>query len=170
MWSTITVVQSRSSVPLIRPAVRASAGAHALGCASWKPGDNSDLPIGVGTYCGGIGPAAFDRFGQCACVGDDWFRSPAWQPLGQAEFEGRRARARPTNRPQVLRIKALALGDAGTVNASTRLACSRRAGNRGAGVGKLRLRTRHSETDTAPRVTSVKQPPSIGWRLTWHRR
>jgi tetratricopeptide (TPR) repeat protein len=51
-------------------------------------------------------------------VDDDWFRSPTWQPNDQAEFERRLARARPANRPQYLRIKALALRDAGNVDAA----------------------------------------------------
>ena len=59
--------------------------------------------------------------GQSACVDDDWFRSPTWQPNDQAEFERRLARARPANRPQYLRIKALALRDAGKVDAARHL-------------------------------------------------
>ena len=40
---------------------------------------------------------------------DDWFRSPRWDAACREDFEVRLRRARPTNRPQYLRIKALAL-------------------------------------------------------------
>lgn len=46
-------------------------------------------------------------------MADDWFRSPDWSPEGQAEFEKRLARARGYNRAQYLRIKGLALAEAG---------------------------------------------------------
>jgi hypothetical protein len=46
-------------------------------------------------------------------VTQEWFRDPAWDEAGQAEFERRLNRARPQTRPQYLRIKALALRDAG---------------------------------------------------------
>jgi hypothetical protein len=42
-----------------------------------------------------------------------WFRSPRWDDASRAEFEARLARARPANRIQYRRIKALALLDAG---------------------------------------------------------
>jgi tetratricopeptide (TPR) repeat protein len=42
-------------------------------------------------------------------VPDDWFRSPDWNAQAEQEFEERLSRARPFNRPQYLRIKALAL-------------------------------------------------------------
>jgi tetratricopeptide (TPR) repeat protein len=49
-----------------------------------------------------------------ACrVADDWFRLPDWSPEAQAHFEARLARARPYNRAQYMRIKGLALADAG---------------------------------------------------------
>ncbi len=40
---------------------------------------------------------------------DEWFRSNDWDAQARAEFEIRLARARPYNRPQYLKIKALAL-------------------------------------------------------------
>src|SRR5712691_391541 len=40
----------------------------------------------------------------------DWFRSPEWGARESQEFERRLARARSHNRPQYLRIKAIALG------------------------------------------------------------
>jgi len=43
----------------------------------------------------------------------DWFRSSAWDALAQKNFERRLARARPDNRPQYIRIKALALAASG---------------------------------------------------------
>lgn len=44
---------------------------------------------------------------------DDWFRSPDWSPHAQEDFEKRLARAREHSRAQYLRIKGLALRDAG---------------------------------------------------------
>jgi hypothetical protein len=49
---------------------------------------------------------------------EDWFRSPAWDQAARAEFELRLARARDHNRPQYLRIKGLALREAGLVDAA----------------------------------------------------
>ncbi len=46
-------------------------------------------------------------------MADEWFRSPAWGPEDRADFEARLARARRTSRGQYLRIKGLALKDAG---------------------------------------------------------
>ena len=43
----------------------------------------------------------------------DWFREPGWDEQDQAQFEDRLRRARSWNRPQYLRIKGLALVDAG---------------------------------------------------------
>jgi len=43
-------------------------------------------------------------------VAEDWFRSRDWRP---DEFERRLARARPSNRPQYLRIQALTLLESG---------------------------------------------------------
>jgi hypothetical protein len=45
---------------------------------------------------------------------DRWFRSPDWDDRAQAEFETRLARARPDNRVQYRRIKALALLGSGS--------------------------------------------------------
>ena len=42
-------------------------------------------------------------------MADDWFRSAGWNARAQEEFEQRLRRARPFNRSQYLRIKALAL-------------------------------------------------------------
>lgn len=55
------------------------------------------------------------RRGPCNTVpvADDWFRSPDWSPEAQADFEARLSRARPYNRAQYVRIKGLALSDAG---------------------------------------------------------
>jgi tetratricopeptide (TPR) repeat protein len=50
---------------------------------------------------------------KAARVADEWFRSPGWSPEPQADFEARLARARPYNRAQYMRIKGLALEDAG---------------------------------------------------------
>jgi len=46
-------------------------------------------------------------------VSSDWYRRPDWDDAAREEFERRLARARPFNRSQYLRIKALALLDAG---------------------------------------------------------
>lgn len=43
---------------------------------------------------------------------DEWFRTPAWSPSDQEDFERRLARARAWNRAQYLNIKGLALRDA----------------------------------------------------------
>lgn len=48
-------------------------------------------------------------------MADEWFRSRAWGPDDEAEFERRLARARRASRGQHLRIKGLALRDAGHV-------------------------------------------------------
>jgi predicted Zn-dependent protease len=42
-------------------------------------------------------------------VQGEWFRDPAWDQAARDEFERRLSRARAGNRPQYLRIKALAL-------------------------------------------------------------
>lgn len=44
---------------------------------------------------------------------DEWFRSPAWGPVDRADFEARLGRARKSSRDQYLRIKGLALMEAG---------------------------------------------------------
>lgn len=46
-------------------------------------------------------------------MADDWFRSPDWSPQAQHDFEARLVRARPYNRAQYMRIKGLALSEAG---------------------------------------------------------
>lgn len=46
-------------------------------------------------------------------MGDEWFRSASWDVRSQHEFEERLRRASSPNRPQFLRIKALALMDQG---------------------------------------------------------
>ncbi len=54
-------------------------------------------------------------------MADGWFRSPAWDPDDQAEFEKRLGRARKTSRAQYLRIKGLALNSAGHVEGARSL-------------------------------------------------
>lgn len=49
---------------------------------------------------------------------DDWFRSPDWDAAARDDFERRLARARTYNRPQYLKIKAIALREAGQTDAS----------------------------------------------------
>jgi hypothetical protein len=56
-----------------------------------------------------------------AHVAGDWFRSPDWSPDAQADFEARLMRARPYNRAQYLRIKGLALAEAGWAREARRL-------------------------------------------------
>ena len=51
----------------------------------------------------------------------DWFRTPAWDARTSEDFERRLARARPDNRPQYIRIKALALAGAGQEGAARAL-------------------------------------------------
>lgn len=46
-------------------------------------------------------------------VADDWFRSPDWSVQARSDFEARLQRARPHNRAQYMRIKGLALAQAG---------------------------------------------------------
>lgn len=46
-------------------------------------------------------------------MADDWFRSPDWSPAAQAEFEARLKRSRDWNHAQYIRIKGLALREAG---------------------------------------------------------
>jgi hypothetical protein len=52
---------------------------------------------------------------------DDWFRSPDWSADAREDFEQRLRRARIYNRAQYLRIKGLALADAGEVAAAREL-------------------------------------------------
>jgi tetratricopeptide (TPR) repeat protein len=51
----------------------------------------------------------------------DWFRDPAWDRATRNQFEERLNRARVGNRPQYLRIKALALRDAGELQGAKEL-------------------------------------------------
>ncbi len=51
----------------------------------------------------------------------EWFRSDDWSSDAQQDFETRLSRARQRNRAQYLRIKALALIDAGQLDAATTL-------------------------------------------------
>jgi Flp pilus assembly protein TadD len=51
----------------------------------------------------------------------EWFRSHDWSTDAQQDFETRLGRARAHNRAQYLRIKALALIDAGSLDAATAL-------------------------------------------------
>ena len=51
----------------------------------------------------------------------DWFRSPDWSSEAQQDFEQRLRRARAYNRPQFLRIKGLALADAGEAEGAREL-------------------------------------------------
>jgi predicted Zn-dependent protease len=46
-------------------------------------------------------------------MAEEWFRTVRWDATGRADFERRLARARPSNRPQYLRIKAFTLAGAG---------------------------------------------------------
>lgn len=51
----------------------------------------------------------------------DWFRTKDWDEAAREEFERRLGRASVRNRPQYLRIKGLALSDAGQVDAAREL-------------------------------------------------
>jgi hypothetical protein len=51
----------------------------------------------------------------------DWFRSPDWSIEAQRDFETRLGRARPSSRAQYLRIKAVALDEAGESAGATTL-------------------------------------------------
>lgn len=48
-------------------------------------------------------------------MAEDWFRSPDWSPTAQADFEARLKRSRDWNHAQYIRIKGLALKEAGLV-------------------------------------------------------
>lgn len=52
---------------------------------------------------------------------DEWFRSPEWTRDAQADFEARLGRSRGGNRAQYMRIKGLALREAGQVDAAREL-------------------------------------------------
>lgn len=49
-------------------------------------------------------------------MANDWFRDPAWDEANRAQFEQRLKRARAWSRPQYIRIKGLALRDAGELD------------------------------------------------------
>lgn len=51
----------------------------------------------------------------------DWYRTESWDLQAQEHFELKLSRARPWNRPQYLRIKGLALKEAGEVEAARSL-------------------------------------------------
>jgi hypothetical protein len=46
-------------------------------------------------------------------MSEDWFRTTEWTAIAQRDFEARLKRARPYNRPQYLRAKAIALREHG---------------------------------------------------------
>lgn len=54
-------------------------------------------------------------------VSADWFRNPSWDEAACADFERRLMRARVRSRPQYLRIKALAVRDAGRIEVAKEL-------------------------------------------------
>jgi tetratricopeptide (TPR) repeat protein len=54
-------------------------------------------------------------------VADDWYRDPGWDAADRDEFERRLSRARPHNRQQYLKLKAIALRDAGLIDAARSL-------------------------------------------------
>ena len=56
-----------------------------------------------------------------ACMSEDWFRSSDWSAGAQEDFERRLSRARPDSRPQYLRIKAIALLEAGQLESADAL-------------------------------------------------
>lgn len=54
-------------------------------------------------------------------MADDWFRRPDWDEDARAEFERRLARSRSHSRAQYLRIKGIALNEAGQTDAARSL-------------------------------------------------
>lgn len=54
-------------------------------------------------------------------MNDEWFRGSDWDEAAQEAFERRLRRARPDNRQQYLRIKAVYLRDAGNEDEAVRL-------------------------------------------------
>ena len=54
-------------------------------------------------------------------MADDWFRSPDWSPTARADFEARLKRSRDWNHAQYIRIKGLALREAGQFQAARSL-------------------------------------------------
>lgn len=61
------------------------------------------------------------RYPSRAMAAEEWFRSSGWDEEARADFEARLARARGSNRPQYIRIKAFALRDAGRTAAAEAL-------------------------------------------------
>lgn len=51
----------------------------------------------------------------------DWFRDPAWDEEGRAEFERKLGRSRPGSRSQYLRIKGLAVEEGGDLDGAESL-------------------------------------------------
>lgn len=54
-------------------------------------------------------------------AGREWFRQPGWDAADREDFERRLARSRPYNQQQYMRIKALALQEAGETRGSQEL-------------------------------------------------
>lgn len=54
-------------------------------------------------------------------MADDWFRLSAWDEQARSDFERRLSRSRPYNRAQYLRIKGLALDEAGNTDGAREL-------------------------------------------------
>lgn len=54
-------------------------------------------------------------------MADDWFRSPDWSPTARADFEARLRRSRDWNHAQYIRIKGLALREAGLLQPAREL-------------------------------------------------
>lgn len=54
-------------------------------------------------------------------MADDWFRSPDWSQDARDDFEARLKRSREWNRAQYIRIKGLALREAGLLDAAREL-------------------------------------------------
>jgi len=54
-------------------------------------------------------------------VSHEWFRSPDWDSQAEADFEAKLRRSRAYKRPQYLRIKAIALLDAGRKDVARQL-------------------------------------------------
>jgi predicted Zn-dependent protease len=74
-------------------------------------------------------------------VSDEWYRGPRWDRDDRAEFERRLSRARDYNRPQYLRIKALALWQAGKLDEACDLL--------------LRVTAEYAEAIDAPSATEM---------------
>jgi predicted Zn-dependent protease len=74
-------------------------------------------------------------------VSEEWFRSRRWDEASRTAFEQRLSHARLYNRPQYLRIKALALRDAGLLDATRSLL--------------LRVTTQYPQTSDAAHATEL---------------